>query len=97
MRLMEMIHQPNVRPVSGATSNDSGDFAVLRAMIAARQAATPTAVALASATARPEDRLPTDTARVSLIDLFARGSASDTPRGGFTHVQPVARQDERHA
>jgi hypothetical protein len=68
-------------------------FDVLRALLAARQAATPTCRMIA---ARQGDTT-VDTGARQLIDMFARGNAGSLTNGTFASGEPVAQQDERHA
>jgi hypothetical protein len=70
-------------------------FDVLRAMISARQAASPTARMLAGPN-KNSNAAPSGGTAESLISLFARGDASAAP-GSFARDEAVIRQDERHA
>jgi hypothetical protein len=68
-------------------------FDVLRALFAARQAATPTCRLFA---ARQGGAMG-DAGPRQLIDLFARGIAATDGGGGFRRDQAVSGQDEQHA
>jgi hypothetical protein len=67
-------------------------FDVLRAIVAARQAASPTCRLLAAKNAR--GLAPSGTRQ--LIDLFARGQGFGAGTGHFASGSPVSGQDEQH-
>jgi hypothetical protein len=70
-------------------------FDVLRAIITARQAASPTARVLAG---QPVGNTGESSGRAagSLISMFAHGGAANPP-SSFIRDKAVIRQDERHA
>jgi hypothetical protein len=89
---MDMRH-PSLNAAAAADSATPVPFDVLRAMISARQAATPTARLVASragtlAAVPGQDRL---------IDLFARGIGHAGMGGGFARGEASGGQDEQHA
>lgn len=70
-------------------------FDVLRSLIAARQAASPTTRAL-KADSTASGGCPTPSTAESLIALLAHGGVDDHMTG-YTDDEAVIRQDERHA
>jgi hypothetical protein len=71
-------------------------FDVLRAIVAVRQSASPTARALASSEAHDRTTA-SPRGGASLITLFARGTASSARIAAFTGDEAVIVQDKRHA
>ena len=91
---MEQFTQAHFTADSGGPGAGTVGFDVLRALINARQSASPTVRALAglvSAAAPGEAGTP------ALIELFARGTASHARIAAFQSGEAVIRQDERHA
>jgi hypothetical protein len=90
---MEMTHSSLHGTYASDSTSASVPFDVLRAIIAARQAASPTCRLFAAR----HGETASDAGVRQLIDLFARGRSDGDIAGGFASGQPTVQQDERHA